>query len=335
MPNTIDTLLDKIADVRIAVYGDLCLDAYFILDPRGSEVSVETGLSGEAVAKQYYSLGGGANVIANVAALKPKAVRAIGAIGGDLFGREMRRQFADLGVDTAGLVEQAERFDTTVFGKRVLDGAEGARLDFGFFNERSEQTDLALLESLRDALDWADAVIVNQQVPGSMSERFVEGLNTLLHERPDAIVLLDTRHYGDRFENVIRKTNAVEAARLCGVDADYSDVVPYDDLKTYARQLFERSGRTVFCSRGPRGILGVNRNGLFEEPGVRIAGKTDPVGAGDTAASALACAMAAGATPREAARLANLAASVTVRKLYITGTASPEEVREAALSFDE
>ena len=39
----INSLLKKINEVKIAVYGDFCLDAYWILDPRGSEISVLSG----------------------------------------------------------------------------------------------------------------------------------------------------------------------------------------------------------------------------------------------------------------------------------------------------
>ncbi len=59
----IKTLLDKIKSLRIAVYGDFTLDAYWVLDPRKSEISVETGLQAEAVGKQNFSLGGAANVV--------------------------------------------------------------------------------------------------------------------------------------------------------------------------------------------------------------------------------------------------------------------------------
>ena len=48
----------SIRDVKVAVYGDFCLDAYWVLDPRGSEVSLETGLQARAVGRHYYSLGG-------------------------------------------------------------------------------------------------------------------------------------------------------------------------------------------------------------------------------------------------------------------------------------
>ncbi|MDI9430269.1 MAG: carbohydrate kinase, partial [Planctomycetes bacterium] len=91
-------ILGRIKNVSVAVYGDFCLDAYWILDPNGSEVSVETGLQARAVARHYYSLGGASNVVANLAALEPKAIQVIGAVGGDLYGRELRRQLDDLGV---------------------------------------------------------------------------------------------------------------------------------------------------------------------------------------------------------------------------------------------
>ncbi|GAF91035.1 unnamed protein product, partial [marine sediment metagenome] len=83
----INEILTHIKNVKIAVYGDFCLDAYWLLDPHGSEVSVETGLQARAVGKHYYSLGGASNVVANLAALEPAAIQVIGAIGDDIFGR--------------------------------------------------------------------------------------------------------------------------------------------------------------------------------------------------------------------------------------------------------
>ena len=163
----------------MAVCGDFCLDAYWMLNPRGGEVSAETGLRAQAVGRHYYSLGGAANVVANVAALRPARVRAIGIVGDDIFGRELLRQLHGLAVDTAGMVVQPARFDTVTYGKRYGDDQEAPRLDFGFFNERSEDTDAAVLSHLRQAVEQCDAVIFNQQVPGGLSEAFIAGLNAL------------------------------------------------------------------------------------------------------------------------------------------------------------
>src|SRR4030042_4749351 len=124
-------ILSRIENVTVAVYGDFCLDAYWMLDPRGSEVSEETGLRARAVAKQTYSLGGASNVVANMAALKPKSIRVIGVVGDDLFGRELRRQLDRLGVDATHLIVQEENFDTVAFGKPYAEGTEERRVDFG------------------------------------------------------------------------------------------------------------------------------------------------------------------------------------------------------------
>ena len=116
----IENLLKKIQEIKICVYGDFCLDAYWMVDPRKSEISVETGLQAESVAKHSYSLGGASNVVANLAALRPKQIKIFGAVGDDIYGREMTAQLNKLGVDTSGLVLQQDEFSTYVFCKRIL-----------------------------------------------------------------------------------------------------------------------------------------------------------------------------------------------------------------------
>ena len=323
----INEVLELIKKVKVAVYGDFCLDAYWILDPRGSEASVETGLQGRAVAKHYYSLGGASNIVANLAALQPASIQVIGVTGDDIFGRELRRQLHDLGVDTTHLVIQRENFDTVTFGKPYLEGTEQPRMDFGFLNRRSEQTDQALLAGTRHALETADALIVNQQVPGSIpNESFIDQANGLFAQFPNKVILLDSRHYGHKFKHIYRKTNDREAARLNGVNVGADDVLSLSDVGKYARNLYEQFHKPVFLTRGPRGIVTVDSAGVHEVPGIQLLKKLDPVGAGDTVTSALALCLGAGVAPAEAAEFANFAAAVTVQKLFQTGTASGPEI---------
>jgi rfaE bifunctional protein kinase chain/domain len=328
-------ILERIRNVTVAVYGDFCLDAYWILDPKGSEVSVETGLQAHAVARHYYSLGGASNVVANLAALEPRAIQVIGAVGDDLYGRELRRQLDALGVDTTSLVIQRENYDTVTFAKPYLEDREQPRMDFGFFNRRSSATDEALLAGIRRALETADALIVNQQVPGSIpNEGFIDGANALFAEFAEKVVLLDSRHYGRKFKGIYRKTNDREAAMLNGVEVGLDEGLPLEDVRTYAHRLYEQFHRPVFLTRGPRGILAVDRDGLHEVPGLQLLKKLDPVGAGDTVTSALALCLGAGVSCAEAAAFANLAAAVTVQKLFQTGTASGEEILTVGQSPD-
>ncbi|MHC4115879.1 MAG: PfkB family carbohydrate kinase [Planctomycetota bacterium] len=319
----------RIKDVKVAVYGDFCLDAYWMLDPRGSEVSLETGLQARAVGKHYYSLGGASNVVANLAALEPATIRVVGVIGDDIFGRELTRQFNELGVDTTRLVVQTEDYDTVVFGKPYLEGNEQPRMDFGFFNSRTEATDRAILDGIRIALKTADSLIVNQQVPGSITnESFIDGANDLFEEFDDKVVLLDSRHFGHKFKNIYRKTNDLEAAQLNGIDAEPGDVFTLADVKKYAGNLYKQFNKPVFLTRGARGIVTVDCDGVHEIPGIQLLKKLDIVGAGDTVTSALALCLGAGVPPSEAAEFANFAAAVTVQKLFQTGTASAQEILE-------
>ncbi len=331
----IKEILAKIEHVTVAVYGDFCLDAYWMLDPRGSEVSEETGLHARAVARHYYSLGGASNVVANLAALKPKKIHVIGVIGDDIFGRELRRQFDQLGIDTTYLVVQRENFDTVTFGKPYLAEAEEPRIDFGFFNRRSAGTDRALLEGIRHALQTADALIANEQVPGSITDlSFIEKASQLFHEFGDKVVLLDSRHYGDRFQHIYRKTNDREAARLNGVQVGREDVIPLAEVKRVRAELYQQFHRPVFLTRGARGLLAVDSAGVHEVPGIQLLTKLDPVGAGDTVTSALALCLGAGVAPAEAAEFANFAAAVTVQKLFQTGTANGAEILAVAQDPD-
>lgn len=330
-PEGVQDLLDRIGGVKVAVYGDFALDAYWLLDPRGSEVSVETGLPAQAVREHYYTPGGASNVVANMMAVEPESVLAIGTVGDDIFGRELRRQLEGLRVDTSGLIVQGKDFDTITFAKRYLEGEEQPRIDFGYYNERSNDTEERLLRRLEEALDRYDALVFNQQVPGSLdNERFIRGAKDLFEKYDDRIVLLDSRHYGDRFDEVYRKTNAVEAARLNGAEAREEDVIDLEGVRGYGRNLHARSGQPVFITRGRRGMVVFDAAGIHEIPGIQLGGRLDPVGAGDTCTGALALSLAAGAEPRAAGEFANYAATVTVQKLFRTGTASGKEIREMA-----
>ncbi|TFG97700.1 MAG: HAD family hydrolase [Calditrichales bacterium] len=325
------TLLEKIQNLKIAVYGDFCLDAYWMMDPRKSEISVETGLQAQAVAKQSYSLGGASNVVANLAALNPLEIRIFGAVGNDIFGREMVDQLQKIKVDTRGLVAQENDFSTYVFCKRIFEGEEQPRDDFGIYNIRSLETDDQILDNLKRAIPEVDVVILNQQVPGSITNPgFIESLNEIIAAHPDKLFLLDSRHVPDKFRNVILKTNEREAARLNGVDVLLTDVLSLPDVVGFAQNLYKKNNKPVIVSRGDRGMIAVDQDGLHEIPGLQFLKKLDTVGAGDTAMSALACALAAGATTAEAIQFANFAAGVTVQKLFQTGTANASEIQKIA-----
>ncbi|MCE7061836.1 PfkB family carbohydrate kinase [Dyadobacter sp. CY343] len=333
--NSISIILQKITDVKIAVYGDFCLDAYWVMDPKGSEVSIETGLWTEAVSTHYYTPGGAGNVVANLAALNPASIKVIGTVGNDMQGRELSAQLMQLGADTSSLFIQEKNFTTYCYLKRIVNGAEEPRIDFGVFNNRSTDTDQLLLAALENSLIECDALIFNQQVTGSINnESFIAAANQLFDKYSHKIVMLDSRHFNDRFNNTLLKANDREIASLAGMQMAPEENITTRDIIKYGKQIFTQSQKPVFVTCGERGIIAFDKNGYSEVPGLQLKNKLDTVGAGDTAISAITLCVAAGVPPAEAARFANFAAAVTVQKLYTTGTASPAEILQMSREPD-
>jgi rfaE bifunctional protein kinase chain/domain len=323
----IKDILKKISDVNIAVYGDFCLDSYWLIDRQKSEISIETGLKTETVSRHYYSPGGAGNVVANLAALTPAGIKVIGVIGDDIFGRELHNQLQALGADTSSLFVQPDHFDTYSYLKRIVDGREEPRIDFGNFNERSQATDQKILDALEAALNDCDALIFNQQVTGSINnEFFILAVNRLFEKYKDKIIMLDSRHFNHRFQNTCLKANDHEIASLSGINSSPDKTIPLRDVIKYGHQVFEKNKKPVFVTCGERGIIAFDGHGTYEIPGLQLKGPLDTVGAGDTTISALTLCLAAGVPAPEAAACANFAAAVTVQKLFTTGTANAEEI---------
>lgn len=322
-------LLSELPDCAVGVIGDFCVDAYWDLDTGEPELSVETGKPTRAVRGHRYSLGGAGNIAANLTALGVGRVCAFAVMGDDLFGHEMARLLEELGVDCAGIVMQAEGWDTPVYAKPFRGNEEQQRIDFGRFNKPTPETWNVLLSNLRKALSAStlDALVVNQQLArGVCSGRFIGPLNDLSEEFSACTFIADSRDFPDSFRGMVLKANAHEAAACCGHEYELSSPVPAGELREYAKRLFRNSGKPVIITRGNRGILTFDGTVVGDIPGIDISGPTDSVGAGDTVSSALAACMGAGADCREAACLANLAAAVTVRKIARTGKAAPGEI---------
>ena len=114
--------------------------------------------------------------------------------------------------------------------------------------------------------------------------------------------------------------------KLCGKEGETPDWLNSTEAEAIARELYQRWGTMLFLTRGEYGCTVYDENGFQEIPGLLIVAPIDPVGAGDSMLAGIGAALAAGAKPLAAAELRGFVAGVTVQKLFITGTASPEEI---------
>lgn len=323
----LEKIISEIKSVKIAVLGDFCLDAYWFIDESKSEISIETGQMTRPVKQQRYSLGGAGNVTNNISAMGVKDVRAFGVLGPDPFGTEMVKVMKQNGINPKNLIVQEIDWSTHVYTKPYIGDIEQNRIDFGNFNMLSEQTADILIGNLEAEIPEVDIIIINQQVlSGIHTEYFRSKITKVIQSFPDKIFIVDSRNYSASYEGAYRKMNDLEAAILGGFKKDTNDVVLYSEVKEAAINLYKKFGKPLFITRGARGSIIVNENGVTNIDGLMIISKVDTVGAGDSYLAGAASALAAGYSLEIAAEIGSYVAGVTVQKLFQTGTASPSEI---------
>jgi rfaE bifunctional protein kinase chain/domain len=328
-------VLEDISSVKIAVVGDFCLDAYWFIDESKSEISLETGQLTRPIKQQRYSLGGAGNVTNNLTAMGVKDVRAFGVIGPDPFGTEMVKVMQENGINPENLIIQEQNWSTHVYTKPYVADVEQNRIDFGNFNCLSEETADKLIQRLKSEIPEVDLIIINQQVlSGIHTEYFRKQIVEVIQLFPGKIFIVDSRNYSAGYDGAYRKMNDTEAAVLCGFKKDTNDVVLYSEVREAALQLYKRFGRPVFITRGERGSVIVDGNGVTDIYGLMIISKVDTVGAGDSYLAGAASALAAGCDMVVAGEIGSYVAGVTVQKLFQTGTATPEEILQIGADPD-
>ncbi|MFP6647100.1 MAG: PfkB family carbohydrate kinase [Candidatus Latescibacterota bacterium] len=332
----LDELLRCFRTLRVAVVGDFFLDSYYDCDARLDEASLETGRKCYQVVRTRRQAGAAGTVAANLVALGVGSVSAVGFCGQDGEGWELRRAMEGLGLQLEGFTTAAECF-TPTYGKPCYVDSDGRgwrvreeleRIDI----KNRRPTPRVLQESIAAALDagmsrWHAIVVVDQvseAACGVVTARIRRHLRELRRRRPQTLFLVDSRHRIDRFAGLPIKPNHHEAAAALGTRPARSIATAV----AQAQRLSGRDRRPVFLTLSARGMVACVDGEAQHIPGFPVIDRpVDPVGAGDSTTAALVCCLAAGATPLEAALVANLVGSITVQQIGTTGTATPTQVR--------
>lgn len=319
-------VVDRFAGRRIVVVGDLIADEYVYAKP--TRISREAPVLILRYLSREMRLGGAANACHNLHALGA-SVRPIGVLGADRPGESVRRLLGDLRIPGDGVVTVAGR--ATPVKTRVMAGGPHAssrqqvvRVDREPEGPLPVAIEEALLAHLAAVGAEADAVVLSDYGYGTLTDRLLGAARAMA--RRGVVVTADSRHDLLRFEGMTAATpNEPEVEGLLGVSLDDDKAV-----EEAGWRLLDRLGSALLVvTRGSRGLA------LFERGGaatfVPIFGSdevTDVTGAGDTVISVFTLALAAGAAPGAAARLANCAGGLVVMKRG-TATVTPDELHRA------
>jgi len=325
-------LLGRFPRTAVAVIGDFFLDKYLIMDPALTEISLETGLEAFQVVAKRLSPGAAGTVTSNLRALEVGAVYAIGAVGDDGEGYDLRHGLEATGVDCRHVLSRAELF-TPTYTKPMVRQANGSETESNRQDIKNRaaippQLEEAVIAELRSCLPDVAGVIVADQVLeaelGIITPRVREELGRLAADHGDKVFFADSRGSIGRFRHMLTKPNRSEAARAVGWEGAEPSTI--EEAAEVGRLLVSQTVAPVFVTLGEEGLLVVTAEGCEHVPGIRVAGPIDIVGAGDSTTAGIVPSLCAGATPVEAAAVGCLVASITIQKLGTTGTASPQQV---------
>jgi D-beta-D-heptose 7-phosphate kinase/D-beta-D-heptose 1-phosphate adenosyltransferase len=318
----LETLVARAAGHRIAIIGDAMLDVYLKGDV--DRISPEAPVPVVRVRERREALGGAANVAQNVLALGA-GCELVAAVGDDIAGRRLREELSGRGADARGLVTIARATTTKT---RVLARAQQLlRFDEEDDADLTGREAEALLAAVRRAARDADALVFEDYNKGVLVPAVIAaGIEVARERQIPVIVDPKYRHFFAYQGATVFKPNRreLEAALGAAVDLDHPEALP---------AVVERVGAEhVLLTLGERGMALVSRDGSVMRVPTTAREVYDVVGAGDTVTAWLAAMLAAGATIREAAVIANYAAGVQVGKLG-AATVSPDEVLGAYDAF--
>ena len=318
-------LINKLKNINILIIGDMVADVY--LKGNISRVSREAPVLVLEHAGEKVVPGGAANVVHNIATLGGQAF-AVGLIGNDKAGSGLRAILNNKNVETTGLIFEENR--PTITKTRIIAGGSATvsqqivRIDQEMKSPILSQTEKNLINILNQVIDKIDAVVLSDYGSGMLSDKIRSFIIESCQEK-NIKTIVDSRYDILKFEGVsFVKQNEAEAAKAVGFELTNEDAVV-----TAGKILLEKlQAEGIIISRGEQGMSLIQDNGeIHHIPVVDKSEVFDVSGAGDTAVAAFILAIASGAKPVEATKIANFAAGIAVRKLG-TATVSNEELNE-------
>lgn len=311
---------------RILVLGDIMLDRY--IHGTVARISPEAPVPIVDVNREYVALGGAANVSANLRALGDSAL-TLGALGDDSAADQFRDKLKECGLAAdLALVDSSRQ--TTVKTRIIAETQQLARIDREDKHEIGGEVEGRIMSAYESVADDIKAVIISDYGKGVITRSLLEKII------PDArarglFIAVDPKetHFMNYTDVSLITPNHHEASFAAG-----TRITNEETLQVVGCHLMDRLHLgALLITRGAEGMT------LFEPDGnsadhtlthfSTVAQKVfDVTGAGDTVIAAFVSAVAAVATLKESAIIANTAAGIVVGQLG-AATVTLEELAEA------
>lgn len=324
--NQLIALTKRIQNHKVMLIGDMVADVY--LEGKISRISREAPVLILEHQAENVVPGGAANAVHNTATLGG-LVYAVGVVGQDSAGEQLANILNEKSVNTNGFIIDDMR--PTITKTRIMAGGQATvrqqivRVDREKKEPLSATVEQQVLTYIMNNIADMKAVILSDYGSHTITPVIIKEVINFCRKRSIPCIV-DSRYNIMAYKGVtVVKQNESEAAAAVGYT-----LLDHDKLKDAGLSILKQlDAEAVLITRGPDGMILFERSGnITNIPVTNKSEVYDVTGAGDTVVATMTLALASGATYLEAARLANYAAGVVVRKPG-TATTTPIELCEA------
>lgn len=320
--------ITKIKKPKVLVVGDVAIDEMVYGDTE--RISREAPVLILRHTKTKIILGAASNAARNISTLNGGKVSVIGTYGEDYYGPILLKAFEDAKVDTSYMVLAPER-PTTV--KTRISGScsqsvtqQIVRIDRQTTDWLSGETENKVCEQIKKAMPNFDAVILSDYHLGCLTDKVIK---TTVEEakKLGKIVVADVQKNMTRYKGVTAMTpNQPDTEKFVGFF-----IKDEESLKKAGETLINAAdSELMLITRGGDGMAVFEKDGHYDP--IPVFNKTDVfdvTGAGDTVVASFTLGLAAGLTPKHAAIIGNLAASIVIRSFGCATTTVKELIKTA------
>jgi D-beta-D-heptose 7-phosphate kinase/D-beta-D-heptose 1-phosphate adenosyltransferase len=307
--------MGNFAGKRIAVIGDVMLD-YFVygminrMSPENRKIPI---VDGEF---EDFKPGGAANVADNIRSLGGYPL-LFGVIGNDLYSDLFFKTLKRSRISSDYIFVSDKRRTTLKF-RSMANQEQVSRTDFETKTEINPVMEKKIIDGFHEVVDSVNVVIISDYAKGVITRTLCKKILEMCKDRKKPVIV-DPKHAFDYYQGATVITpNSSEAENFSG----------FNDYSKELGNIFKRYNiESLLVTRGKDGMILYNNDGSFVQIPAIKDNVVDVTGAGDTSVATFGLALAAGASKRDAAIIANYCAAVAVGKLG-TAVVSVNELLE-------
>jgi rfaE bifunctional protein kinase chain/domain len=300
-------IVDRFADTSVLVVGDLMVDQFVV--GQVERISPEAPVPVVRFAREDRRVGGAGNVAQNVRAVGARA-EMIGVVGADADGARLVGDLQAAGIGVSGVESADGRCTTRKMRIVTVRNQHVARVDYEADGDVPADLQEHMAAAAERLATSCHAIVVSDYLKGVVTSRVMDALVSIARARRIPLLVDPKVPHLNRYRGATLITpnhHEAEAATHIRVRSDA-------DARQAALAFRAAAGSDgVLVTRGEQGMWLLAGDVEASLPAVARE-VSDVTGAGDTVIAMVALALAAGASPVEAAAIANHAAGIVVGK---------------------